>query len=287
MTNQPKHLTEEELTAQKAACQAFDLTPYVDRLAEVLSASPSVNEIGGIAIDMAKAWMAVPCPHDERFYHEIKRITDLIVLLEIMTKERIGAEELAEIQRQVIPRHDPDDSILPAETLCSVMCDFAWAWLPSYRPCYRESARISSPEGLSTMDAMQVPDQLRALGLRLAEIMNRCPYDPARIDGQKFADLLFFDSLRSACDDCKQIARCAGIQLGKAIFNAYPEGRNDEDYRFLVTCACEDVRDSFMRGFANSKLMRQGNITPMALCEMLQMWANTAVTALCIREGKK
>ncbi|MBR2586405.1 MAG: hypothetical protein IKE64_13345, partial [Thermoguttaceae bacterium] len=147
MENSPKQLTDEELTAQKAACGAFDLTPYVDRLAEVLSGSWSVNEIGGIAIDMAKAWMAVPCAHDEVFFSEIQRITELIIRLATQLEEKIRTDKLTKIQRRIDPRYNSAEKLYrDFPPLRSMMCDFAWAWLPSYRPCYRETALLQALE---------------------------------------------------------------------------------------------------------------------------------------------
>ncbi|MBQ1456571.1 MAG: hypothetical protein IIZ25_12075 [Thermoguttaceae bacterium] len=286
MENPPKQLTDEELTAQKAACGAFDLTPYVDRLAEVLSGSWSVNEIGGIAIDMAKAWMAVPCAHDEVFFSEIQRITELIIRLAAQLEEKIGTDKLTEIQRRIDPRYNSAEKLYrDFPPLRSMMCDFAWAWLPSYRRCYRETVHINSPALADLLDIMSVPEETKKMELRLMEVGNNCPYDPSRIDEQKFADLLFLDSLASNSDKPIDVARCAGIQLGKAVFDAYA-GRNEEEYRYLVVCAGEGVRDRMMREFADSKLMRQGKITPMVLCEQLQRWAATAVVTLCRRGGQ-
>lgn len=287
MKTNPKQLTEEELFARKAAREAFDLKPYLDRLVKVLSADWDDNDLGGIAVDIAKAWMAADCPHDENFHREIKCLLDLIRRLTEKLRQQIGADRWTEAQLAIDEEYDPaDEYYREMPPLYSIMSEFCWAYLVSYRPCYRDTVGISAPEREILLDYLSISDTQRARELHRIALEKNCPYDPARVDEQKFADLLFLESLGRACDDAREIARSVGLQLGREVFEAYPECATAEEYRYVTSHVCDGVRDYMMREFADSKLKRMDRVTPMDLRGELRFWADTEISILCRQNGK-
>ena len=287
MTNKPKHLTEEEKTVQEAAFEAFDVTPYVDRLAEISPSEITENEAGGVVVDMAKAWMEAPCPHSEVFYFEFKNLLNLILRLLKALEKRITTPDPIEGRRFTDPSPNGwENPRIYLASMCSVMMGFCWAWLASYRPVYGESAHLSPQEREGFLTIARAPEEEKQKNQRMAELEERCPYDPARVDEQKFADMLILDSLESTGsadtqdDDLKQVTRGAGLLLGKTIFEAYPECGSLEEYDLVIARVCDGVRCNLMREFTDSRLMRKNRFTPMILCERLQTWAGTGIKEL-------
>ena len=287
MKTNPKDLTEEELSARRAALEAFDLEPFLDRLTEVLSADWNDNDIGGIAVDLVKAWMAVPCPHHENFYSENICLLGLAERLNEKIQKRVGIDRWTEVQLAIDEKYDPDDDcyqVMPP--LLAVLSDFSWAYLPSYHPCYRDTARTSPRSREEFLDFTQASDEERARQRHRIELEKNCPYDPARVDEQKFADLLFLESLSSTCNDARNIARLPGLNLGRVIFDAYPECASDEEYGCVLIRVRDGVRNCMMREFADSKLRRMDRVSPMDLCAELCVWADTELSVLRRQNGR-
>ncbi|MBQ6619018.1 MAG: hypothetical protein IJH68_02580 [Thermoguttaceae bacterium] len=291
MKDKPKkQLTAEEYSAQMAAESAFDLKPYLDRLAGVLSASWENNDIGGIAVDLTEAWMATPCPHGEDYFDEFCRVIGLIHRLTDELEKTIGTQKLIEIERRIDEsyRFNPDNKDKNDSPLRSMMVDFADGWLLSYSPCYPDSKNVlllEFWEGLPRGGEYE----------RWLKLWKNSPYDPSRIDEKEIAELLILDSTAnilfsdpedSARVDSEDIARRAGVRLGRAVFEAYPECRGKDEYHVVVSCICDGVRNILMGDFGDSKLTRLSRFTPRDLYEDLRWYAEIEIQSLRENRGE-
>ncbi|MBO7723019.1 MAG: hypothetical protein J6S27_04460 [Thermoguttaceae bacterium] len=280
MENRPEDFSEEEFAAEEAACASFDVKPYVDRLVKICSGSWEKNDIGSAAVDMVKAWMAVDCPHDENYYGQLILFARLITRLIDGLEERIGTQALIEIQSSIFPDCRISDFDRDLHMFMSCYC---FPWLESYRPCYRESQNYSLQERERFLENLPLSDEEKQRNRHAIELEKNCPYDPARIDEQKFTDMLILDSLGSANNDPEEVAREVGLLLGKTVFEAYPECRNEEEYCCVIARVCDGVRRNLMREFADSNLIRHDRFAPMDLYRELRHWTEIGVKELCDR----
>ena len=284
MENEPKQLTEEELLARHEAWEEFYLEPYLERLRKVVLSPWKENDLGGIAVDIAEAWMATNCPHDDDFQREIKYILALILRLTRMLKKEVGYGKWCQIHLAIDKKYYPDDGVTCVlSPLIGIMLDFCWAWLVSYRPCYRDPGRPTVSQREKRLESVPVSEEVKKRERRRIEMEKNCPYDPARVSEQKFADLIFLESLGSELDDPKEIVRPVGVRLGQKIFDAYPECGSVEEYCCVIVRVCEGIRNILMRAFADSKLMRIDKNTPMDLCGELQLRTLVEIISLSDR----
>lgn len=284
---QYKRLTPEETDAQNKALADFDCTPYAMRMVKVLSSSWKENDIGGIAVDLAKAWMALDCPHDEDFHQEIQAITVLETNLLKCVEKMIGTIAYEKIQKDIDPSFDADDEFYQAmPPLYSILSDYTWMWLPSYSECYANTYSMSLSDRESVLDMFPIPEKAKQRERHRIALERNCPYDSSRLDEQRYADTLLMDSLMSENDDHKEIMRDTGLRLGRDVYNAYPECKDDEEYRYVASRVCDGIRNKVFKAFSDSPLMRMDRISPLVLMTDLQLWANTEIIVLCEQNGK-
>lgn len=305
-----KRLTAEERLDQAAAWDAFDVYPYLNPMARIISNSSGDNEVGGVAIDLARAWMAVPCPHSSNYHFEIRYINSLLLRLTqeleswglsyVPGKYRrfrngdlyklfgFDTPSLVERVYRLIRGSDQEDPLAPLfsknytpSRQYTLMRTYAEAWLPSYRVCYRRSSPIPPAERLRRLESSSRSEEEKQRERRAIELEMNCPYDPARVDERKVADLL----LDFYLDHPHPTEPVPGVHLsdwlGQVIFDAYPECGSPEEYKCVAKCTCNGVLIHLMEKFPNSRRMRTMNMSPMELSELPNYWFARSIDDLC------
>ncbi|MBO7678142.1 MAG: hypothetical protein J6S75_00590 [Thermoguttaceae bacterium] len=317
MKNKPKQqLTEEERLDQAEAWDAFDVKPYLNPMARIISNSPCDNEVGGVAVDLARAWMAVPCPHSADYHYEIRYINSLLLRL---TQEleswglsydpkRNSPAKRPASEYDFIRQHSifpwrrlifergiselrslfPEDPLAPLfsknyfpSRQFVLMRKYAEAWLPSYRACYRKSSPIPPAERLRRLECSSLSEEEKERKRREIELEKNCPYDPARIDERKLTDLLldFYLDFPNSKEPVPGIP--FADWLGQVIFDAYPECGSPEEYMCVARCIYNGMLIHLMKKFPDSRRMRTMRMSPMELSELPDYRVSRTIDELC------
>ena len=224
-------LSKEEKEIQYAAEKNFDINPYIRRLLFCFQEGVRKNQIGGIAVDLAREWMSMDVPHEDDWAVEVQSIE--YILNRVVEKiERILAKpEFLRVNLLINPdwNYENPNTDNPLSTdaeapLITIMSEYAWMWLP----CYMVENGLQKPTDVVDQQKMIdfVAEIMRNQGdseeaieaMRMKQKReNDTAYNPARINEQRYVDLLYSTFLESNGAGINQIIEEVGAELGKVI----------------------------------------------------------------------